>query len=378
LSLTRKIADFAEYMATPPKNSWTLGEMLTKATGGEFKVHTNKMNRAGRLVERGIFAAGVAFGVAGIFVEASIGPLILAPLIAKGIGFLSGSVVDIAADHISDVAQNFDRRMANFGRWMKNKTAPGVTNADQEQAKQQRAELRAARKAAERQRKKNKPGLFDRGPLHAAAKIMNWLNEEPKHKYTLGEGLRFILGKDPSPHGLHAGRLGRFVERATTIGLSYFALNAMTASVGLTIASLPVIATAAPVFIPITLAVLAASKLIGVVAGGTTHVASQVVGGVVNNLDNKFSRMARKAGASPANRTADTAPGSRPAPEMQPQGPGSTLAQQRSISADFSKSAQRTAPGNDVSYSPLGPRARENFNFDGETKPKPQPQQARM
>lgn len=365
-------------MATPPKNSWTLGEMLTKATGGDFKVHTNKMNRAGRLVERTIFAAGVALGVAGIFVEASIGPLILAPLLAKGIGFLSGSVVDIAADHVSDVAQNFDRRMANLARWMKNKTAPGVTNADQAQAKQQRAELRAARKAAERQRKKNKPGLFDRGPLHAAATIMNWLNDEPKHKYTLGEGLRFILGKDPSPHGLHVGRLGRFVERATTIGLSYFALNAMTASVGLTVASLPAIAAAAPVFIPITLAVLCVSKLIGVVSGGATHVVSDIAGSIVNNLDRKFSRPSRKAGASPAEQAADMSPGSRPAPEMQPQGPGSSLAQQRSISADFGKSAQRpTAPGNDVSYSPLGPRARENFNFDGDTKPKPQ-QQARM
>jgi len=371
MSITRKIADAAEYMAGVPKRSFTIGGLMPTLTNGQFRPRVMDMNRAGRIVERAIFVAGITAGVAGCVVEGSVFPMLLIVPLTKLAGYMGGGITHFVADKFSDLAQGIDRRATQLGKMLGNtaKNQIGISNAgnDPERAERQRVARELAADHAERKRKK--PGLFDRGILHGLANTMDWLNEPCEGKYTIGAALRKITGQEPSEHGLHLSRLGRLSERAITLSVGAFVIASTMGG--------PLLVTGLMLF---------GAKVAGAGGGYAVEIVGKVAGGAMHALDGALNKPRRDPiGARPSE--AVNTSKNRPAPQMQPNEPESALSQQRSIVGAFQQSAARpeqAAPGTGVGYSPQGPRARENFNFDNATTPpanstaKPQQRQQGM
>jgi len=348
MGITRKIADAAQYMAEVPKNNWTFGSLLSNITNGEFKPHSWPMNRAARLVERGVFAAGMVIGAGASVYAANFFPLVVMTPVSKFAGVLAGGVTHVAAEGVATITHALERKVARTALKLGIKPKPEAPKppVPQKAAKPQKAP------------KPLKPGKY-RKPredrmLHKFAKTMDWLNDYTGNKYTLGNALRKIVGMPPSEAGLHYSRIGRFFERVGTLG----ALTALVVMGG------PIAYTPTFVFM------LAACKMTGVATGAAALFAGRFVGGVAHALDHRLNRISPQmpTGATPEEVAMTGARNARqnqpsqqatPTPQQQPANDKTGAApEQQTMRDQFKQSAAKPQQGLAGSriFSANGPR----------------------
>ena len=107
---TVSLSDKFNWLASPPKHHFTLGEAVHWATDGElFKQKPRDWSRAARTVERATMALGVAATVAICVMEASVLPVMLVPLVAKGVGYVAAGITEFFTDKLASTAQRLER-----------------------------------------------------------------------------------------------------------------------------------------------------------------------------------------------------------------------------------------------------------------------------
>lgn len=107
---TVSLSDKFNWLASPPKNHFTLGEAVHWATDGElFKQKPREWSRAARTVERATMALGVVATVAVCVVESSVLPVLLVPLVAKGVGYVAAGITSFITDKLANTAERLER-----------------------------------------------------------------------------------------------------------------------------------------------------------------------------------------------------------------------------------------------------------------------------
>lgn len=124
-NLAGKLAKTFNWLAEPPQRHMTLGEFVPWATDNmlNFPGPPRQLSRAARVLERGVFAAGlvtaaviaVAEGSTGgpnFSMGAAMGPLVTLPFIFKGMGYSAALVADRTLKMVANKMNAFE----NFTR----------------------------------------------------------------------------------------------------------------------------------------------------------------------------------------------------------------------------------------------------------------------
>ncbi len=324
MGITSKISDGITWLADKPKNSWTIGPLLSSLTNGEINLRTMGLNRAGRIMERGIFVAGMGAGAAAcIFMEHSIVPMVPVFLLTKLAGYMGGGVAHVLADKAAPIAHAVDRAVRNFS----NRKPAGIRPAD-ENGKTVKAQKAFKEKKPVEQKANARPQAPKTTGLKSLSKgfvkTMDWINTEPHFHGTLLATAYKLVGKEypETPYT----RLGRLAERATTLTLLGICAIGIAGGAG----SIPLIAGI----------VAAISPFWGAGVGMAVGKVGKVIGGVAHVIDRAVSRNQAKT----ADQIFDEV-GARMAPSPQ-NGVGvtPTVGQKQSMRSDFAQSAAKPEP----------------------------------
>ncbi len=109
ISLSNKF----NWLAEPPSRHFTLGEAVNWATDGEL-MRSKDLNwgRAARIVERATMVVGIAATVAVCVAESSFAPILLVPLVAKGVGFVAAGITSGVVNKMAAIAERLERHTA--------------------------------------------------------------------------------------------------------------------------------------------------------------------------------------------------------------------------------------------------------------------------
>ncbi len=319
MGITSKISDGVSWLADKPKNNWTIGPLLASLTNGEINPRSMSLNRAGRIIERGIFVAGMGAGIAGcIFMEHSIVPMVPVFLLTKLAGYMGGGVAHVLADKAAPIAHAVDRAVHRF----MNKKPIGVRPADAngKTPKSQKAfkENKPVKQQAPQRQQASTSGL--KSISKGIVKAMDWINTEPHFHGTLINLAYKLVGKEypETPYT----RLGRLAERATTLSILGACAIGIMAGGG----SVPLIAGIFAVCAPFW----------GAGVGMGVGKIGKVLGGVAHVMDRAISRNRAKT----ADQIFDEV-GARMSPSPQ-NGIGVTpTGQKQSLRSDFAQSAAK-------------------------------------
>ncbi|MBL8712446.1 MAG: hypothetical protein JNM12_06060 [Alphaproteobacteria bacterium] len=110
---TISLSDKFNWLAEPPKRHFTLGEAVNWATDGELmRNKDHNWGRGARIVERATMALGVAATVAVCVAESSFAPILLVPLVAKGVAFVAAGITSGVVNKMAAIAERLERHTA--------------------------------------------------------------------------------------------------------------------------------------------------------------------------------------------------------------------------------------------------------------------------
>ena len=328
MGITSKISDGISWLADKPKNNWTIAPLLSSITNGEINLRSFGLNRAGRLVERGIFVAGMSAGAYGcMFMEHSIAPMVLVFGLTKMAGYMGGGVAHVLADKAAPIAHAIDRAVRNLSN---NKPA-GVRPANEKgkTIKAQKARKEKPVKQNAQKPQEPKTGVLG-GISKRVVKAMDWVNTEPHFHGTLLSMAYSLVGKEypETPYT----RLGRLAERVTTLSILGVCALGIVAGAGATPLTAGIIACVAPFW---GAGVGMGVGKVGKVIGGIAHAVDRAVSrGKAKTADQIFDEVGARMAPSPENGIGVT------------QSPG----QKQSLRSEFAQSAAK--PVNDQTAQP--------------------------
>lgn len=215
-------------------------------------------------------------------------------------------------------------------------------------------------------RKRENRQFGDKTVFGLAADALHWLNEPAKNKWTLGAAVRKMLFMEPSEHGFHTSRIGRFVERGCMVAGAIASFTLLPPPVGVLVG-------------------LGLTKAYGMGAGFLAAGLSKGLEGTMRKLDRHFrkpdldvdkelDRVGVRRGLHPGNnadselsvgvRQTPTEVGVRQTQQMErpEEMVGVREFKDSSIQTTFKTVASRT-------FDPAGPRPRENFDLPGNKGP---------
>jgi len=127
------ISRFFNWLASEPKNHWTLRQLIPKLTDGEVEVNPPRpINRVARVIERvatvgglvsGIYGAshiyglGMAAGMAysSVLISTAL-PLLVMPVLAASAAWVVGGVLTLGINKAADMANGLDNWLGDTKR----------------------------------------------------------------------------------------------------------------------------------------------------------------------------------------------------------------------------------------------------------------------
>ncbi|MDI1228669.1 MAG: hypothetical protein PSY14_13390 [bacterium] len=98
------------WLAEPPKHHFTLGEAVHWATDGELmKTPPHKWGRAARIVDRATMVVGLGAAVAICMIEKSPLPMLMVPVVAKGVAFIAAAITQGITGGLANTIQRIER-----------------------------------------------------------------------------------------------------------------------------------------------------------------------------------------------------------------------------------------------------------------------------
>ncbi len=107
---TVSLSNKFNWLAEPPKNHFTLGEAVHWATDGELmKTPPHKWGRAARIVDRATMVVGLGAAVAICMIEKSPLPMLMVPVVAKGVAFINAAITQGITGGLANTIQRIER-----------------------------------------------------------------------------------------------------------------------------------------------------------------------------------------------------------------------------------------------------------------------------
>ncbi|HYD18772.1 MAG TPA: hypothetical protein VEF76_09870 [Patescibacteria group bacterium] len=108
--LTVSLSEKFNWLASPPDRHFTMGEAINWITDGELARGKDiQWNRAGRFVDRATMVVGLGVTAAVCVAEASVLPILLVPLVFKGVAFVAAGITEGIVNKMAAAAETLER-----------------------------------------------------------------------------------------------------------------------------------------------------------------------------------------------------------------------------------------------------------------------------
>lgn len=107
---TVSLSNKFNWLAEPPKNHFTLGEAVHWATDGELmRTKPHPWGRAARIVDRATMVVGIGAAIAICMIEKSPLPMLMVPIVAKGVAFINAAITQGITGTLASTAERIER-----------------------------------------------------------------------------------------------------------------------------------------------------------------------------------------------------------------------------------------------------------------------------